>query len=75
MNIEKIDLLQEIKRLNEERSCRFNNSNWNAWVKGWPMLDERYQIVSLLGKGGFSEVYKAFDIQEMKWVACKIHQL
>ena len=75
LNTEKIDLLQEIKRLNEEVSCRFNNINWNAWVKGWPMLDERYQIVSLLGKGGFSEVYKAFDTLKMRWVACKIHQL
>lgn len=24
----------------------------------WPILKNRYQIVSLLGKGGFSEVYK-----------------
>jgi len=28
----------------------------------------------LLGKGGFSEVYKGFDIENMRWVACKIHQ-
>lgn len=29
----------------------------------------------MIGKGGFSEVYKAFDFQELKFVACKIHQL
>jgi tousled-like kinase len=29
----------------------------------------------LIGKGGFSEVYKAFDFQELRYVACKIHQL
>ena len=39
------------------------------------MLKNRYQIVSLLGKGGFSEVYKAFDMDTMTFVACKIHQL
>jgi tousled-like kinase len=28
-----------------------------------------------LGKGGFSEVHKAFDIKEQRYVACKVHQL
>ena len=28
-----------------------------------------------VGKGGFSEVYKSFDLQELRYVACKIHQL
>lgn len=41
----------------------------------WPLLNERYQLISLLGKGGFSEVYKAYDLKQMKYVACKIHQL
>ena len=31
--------------------------------------------MSLLGKGGFSEVYKAYDLVELREVACKIHQL
>lgn len=29
----------------------------------------------MLGKGGFSEVYKAYDLEEFRYVACKIHQL
>lgn len=29
----------------------------------------------LLGKGGFSEVHKGFDLKEQRYVACKIHQL
>lgn len=29
----------------------------------------------LLGKGGFSEVHKAFDLKEQRYVACKVHQL
>jgi tousled-like kinase len=38
-------------RLDQRRS-RFNNNN--------PLLHERYVLLQMLGKGGFSEVYKAF---------------
>ena len=31
--------------------------------------------MNLLGKGGFSEVWRAFDLQDMQTVAVKIHQL
>lgn len=30
--------------------------------------------MNLLGKGGFSEVYKGFDTEELREVACKIHE-
>ena len=45
---------------------RFNNHQ---------ILSERYLLLSLLGKGGFSEVHKGFDLREQRYVACKIHQL
>ncbi|KAK1355666.1 hypothetical protein POM88_048922 [Heracleum sosnowskyi] len=35
----------------------------------------RYALLNLLGKGGFSEVYKAFDLVEHRYVACKLHSL
>lgn len=38
-------------------------------------LDDRYVLMNLLGKGGFSEVWRAFDLIEMQHVAVKIHQL
>ncbi|EAS02980.2 Serine/Threonine kinase domain protein (macronuclear) [Tetrahymena thermophila SB210] len=41
----------------------------------WPILGERYQLLSLLGKGGFSEVYKAIDLEEFREVAIKIHYI
>jgi tousled-like kinase len=31
--------------------------------------------MNMLGRGGFSEVYKAYDTVEMREVACKLHQL
>lgn len=59
--------IRELKRIhNEDQSRRFNNH---------PVLNERYLLLTLLGKGGFSEVHKAFDLKEQRYVACKIHQL
>jgi len=31
-------------------------------------------ILNLTGKGGYSEVYKAYDFEMNKFVACKIHK-
>jgi tousled-like kinase len=38
-------------------------------------LDDRFLLRMLLGKGGFSEVWRAFDLVELREVAVKIHQL
>uniref|UniRef100_T1JAB8 Protein kinase domain-containing protein n=1 Tax=Strigamia maritima TaxID=126957 RepID=T1JAB8_STRMM len=58
--------IRELKRIHNEDQSRFNNH---------PVLNERYLLLTLLGKGGFSEVHKAFDLKEQRYVACKIHQL
>ncbi|XP_022246483.1 serine/threonine-protein kinase tousled-like 2 isoform X2 [Limulus polyphemus] len=58
--------IRELKRLHNEDQSRFNNHT---------VLNERYLLLTLLGKGGFSEVHKAFDLKEQRYVACKIHQL
>lgn len=58
--------IREIKRINSEDHSRFNHH---------PTLNDRYLLLLLLGKGGFSEVYKGFDMKELRYVACKIHQL
>lgn len=79
---EKIDVIERqkdnyiklSKQLFEEENCRYGKTNPNADTR-WPLLKNRYQILSLMGKGGFSEVYKAYDLEELKLVACKIHQL
>jgi hypothetical protein len=52
-----------------------------ALFHAWPpshqgdKLNERYVLQSLLGRGGFSEVFKAYDLEECRTVACKIHQV
>jgi len=64
--IEKSLHIREVKRVTDEDHSQFNN---------FPLLKDRYLLLSLLGKGGFSEVYKAYDTEELRFVACKIHQL
>ncbi|KAF3843266.1 hypothetical protein F7725_002115 [Dissostichus mawsoni] len=58
--------IRELKRINNEDSSQF---------KDHPTLNERYLLLYLLGRGGFSEVYKAFDLTEQRYAAVKIHQL
>jgi len=75
LDLEKNDYLRVAENLYEEENSRFGRLDQHDNSLKWPFLSERYQILSLLGKGGFSEVYRAYDCLEMKFVACKIHQL
>lgn len=58
--------IRELKRINNEDQSRYNCH---------PILSNRYLLLELIGKGGFSEVYKSFDTKELRYVACKVHQL
>lgn len=58
--------MREYVRLQNEAA-----SNW----KRYPLLAGRFLLLNMIGKGGFSEVYRAFDVVELKGVACKIHEL
>ncbi|KAL3820447.1 hypothetical protein ACJIZ3_006352 [Penstemon smallii] len=64
--LEKGRLIREMKRIRDEDGSRFNN---------FQILNHRYALLNLLGKGGFSEVYKAFDLVEHRYVAYKLHGL
>ena len=63
---EKYSLIRELKRVQDQSRSKYNS---------FPLLNKRYLLLHLLGKGGFSEVYRAFDLVEMQEVACKIHEL
>jgi tousled-like kinase len=59
---EKVYYLQEFKRMRDEefsKYCGINSKNQ------FTVLKDRYLILSVLGKGGYSEVYKAYDAPEI----------
>ncbi len=66
LNDEKGAHIRALKRVASEDSSRF---------KSRPKLHDRYVLDRLLGKGGFSEVWKGYDLKELREVAVKIHQL
>ncbi|KAA6416932.1 MAG: serine threonine- kinase TOUSLED-like [Trebouxia sp. A1-2] len=57
---------RRLKRARDQEKSRFQSHD---------VLHSRYLLMNLLGKGGFSEVYKAFDLQDLREVAVKLHQL
>ncbi|CAB3402448.1 unnamed protein product [Caenorhabditis bovis] len=77
---EELDLQIEREKLERERQLhirelkRVANEAASSY-KDHSLLNKRYLMLSLLGKGGFSEVWKAFDIEENRYVACKIHHV
>ena len=63
--------IREQNLFNQENCCTFAPQK----KEGLPLLSGRYQIIGLLGKGGYSEVYKAYDLENHIYVACKLNQL
>jgi len=69
---EKILFHLEYKRTVEEEKSKYGKIDSEV---RWTVLDQRYLLLGLLGKGGYSEVYKGYDLENHIDVACKIHQL
>ena len=63
---EKDLFIKEIRRIRAEDQSRFS--------QGSLTFQHRYVLLELIGKGGFSEVHKAYDLLECRTVAVKIHQ-
>lgn len=56
--------IRELKRIHNEDQSRFNSH---------PVLNERYLLLMLLGKGGFSEVHKVSLILHFCLIKLEIH--
>jgi len=54
-----------IKMMNSEKKSSYQGK----------LLNDRYLCTALIGRGGFSEVWKAYDLECHRNVACKIHAL
>lgn len=73
LEIEKCIQIQECKRVVEEENAKYCKTT--SEFEAWPVLHKRYLLLALIGKGGYSEVYKAYDLFEHIYIAIKFHQL
>lgn len=60
MEEEKSLHIKEYKLLYDEEHSKYGKVDPATGVANWPKIGQ-YHLLGLLGKGGFSEVYKAFD--------------
>eukprot|EP00884_Botryococcus_braunii_P022527 jgi/Botrbrau1/8959/Bobra.0148s0071.2 len=58
--------VREMRRLKDEEASRMAVGT---------TLNDRYILMKLIGKGGFSEVFQAIDLETCTDVAIKVHQL
>lgn len=65
---EKKAFMKEVRRISDEDASQFVAVDAIG-------PDNRYLLMHLLGKGGFSEVWRAFDLTDGQYVACKIHKI
>uniref|UniRef100_A0A2R9C434 Protein kinase domain-containing protein n=1 Tax=Pan paniscus TaxID=9597 RepID=A0A2R9C434_PANPA len=77
---EEAEIQAELERLERVRNLRIGelkgiHNEDNSQFKDHPTLNDRYLLLHLLDRGGFSKVYKAFELTEQRYVAVKIHQL
>lgn len=68
-------LLETEKAIHQKELKRCQCEERSRFYRDLPTLNGRYLLQQMLGRGGFSEVWKAFDLVEIREVAVKIHQL
>jgi tousled-like kinase len=73
LEIEKNLHIQVSRLAAEEEVAKYSKAT--ADHEAWPVLHNRYLLLMLLGKGGYSEVYKAYDLVDHIEIALKFHQL
>ncbi|RNA30537.1 dual specificity tyrosine-phosphorylation-regulated kinase 1A-like [Brachionus plicatilis] len=64
-----IELKKDSRRLYNDG---YDDENYDYIVKSGERFLDRYEIDSLIGKGSFGQVVKAFDLQQQEFVAIKI---
>lgn len=79
-----LKIKEELKKLEFEKfnlihiNNLYNYENNSIFFKNkddTSLIDDKYKIIELIGKGGYSEVYKSFDLDNHKYVACKLNKI
>lgn len=70
----KLKIIYKDAEYDDKMDCYFSKLNQNTPTQ-WPFLSNRFQVLNIIGKGGFAEVYKAFDVIELKYVVLKLNIL
>jgi len=68
-------LLEADTASHQKELKRLKNEDDSDYIRDLKCLHNRYQLQSLLGKGGFSEVWRAVDLVSLHEVAVKVHKL
>jgi tousled-like kinase len=68
LHADRISYMKQLKTYRAQEDSTFNSYRRLGTM-------ERYQLLNMLGKGGFSEVYKAYDLIAHCFVAVKIHEI
>lgn len=68
-------LLEADTASHQKELKRLKNEDDSDYIRDLRCLHKRYQLQSLLGKGGFSEVWRAVDLLHLRDVAVKVHKL
>mmetsp|Transcript_117785 Transcript_117785/g.366988 ORF Transcript_117785/g.366988 Transcript_117785/m.366988 type:complete len:376 (-) Transcript_117785:72-1199(-) len=78
---EELALKEREQRLEAERALHLKRAQRleaaeRSNFRTYPLLAEsRYQLLNLIGRGGFSEVFRAYDLEGNRYCAVKIHEL
>ncbi|GMI17873.1 hypothetical protein TrLO_g1369 [Triparma laevis f. longispina] len=67
--------LLEQEKLLHSHDLRLRGYQTSSRFSHLPTLHNRYVLMQLIGRGGFSEVWKSYDLIGCRPVAVKIHQL
>ena len=62
-------LLESEKAIHQKELKRCQCEERSRFYKDLPVLHDRYMLQSMLGRGGFSEVWKALDLHDLKEVS------
>lgn len=66
----KNDIILKDKRFANKSHSFFFGQNCAKQSK---LLENKYQILCFIGRGGYAEVYKAFDLENFQFVVLKLH--